>query len=264
MDRADVGLTAPRRDSSATHRCARPAAARPPLIAATRPPSARAGLKLEHHKAGCAHAASSPAARAPLSEAALRQSPLYSEQLGIRLAAGTDAELFKWFLASVLLGARISETIARHTYQSFARHRLLSPARILATGWDRLVNPVLREGGYVRYDHKTATRLLRQCAALQSEYRGSLRRLHRLARGRRDLEARLDRLYGVGPVTVNIFLRELRPWWTKADPEPRPDVTAAARKLRIPLGRYPRKDLTFVRLEAGLIRHRRELRRTAR
>jgi hypothetical protein len=27
------------------------------------------------------------------------------------------------------------------------------------------------------------------------------------------------------PVTVNIFLRELRPYWTKADPEPLPIVT---------------------------------------
>lgn len=194
-----------------------------------------------------------------LSEAALRESSLYSEQLGIRLVAGTDGELFKWFLASVLLGARISETIAEHTYRSFVRHRLLSPGRIMAAGWDRLVDPVLREGGYVRYDHKTATQILRQCATLQSEYRGSLRRLHARASDSRDLETRLDRFYGVGPVTVNIFLRELRPWWPKADPQPLPGVKAAARRLGIRLDRYGRKELAFVRLEAGLIRHRHEL-----
>ena len=197
--------------------------------------------------------------RSDLTEAALRRSRLYSEELGISLAARTDAELFKWFLASVLLGARISEAIARHTYLSFARHRLLSPARILAAGWDTLVTPVLREGGYVRYDHKTATKILRNCTMLQGQYHGSLRQLHASARDCRDLETRLDLFYGIGPITVNIFLRELRPWWAKSDPEPLPCVKAAARLLGIPLGGYRRKSLAFVRLEAGLIRHRREL-----
>lgn len=197
--------------------------------------------------------------RRGLSEAALRRSSLYSEELGISLAAGTDAELFKWFLASVLLGARISESIARHTYLSFARHRLLSPARILAAGWDTLVKPVLRNGGYVRYDHKTATKILRDCTMLHGQYHGSLRQLHAAARNCRDLEMRLNRFYGVGPITVNIFLRELRPWWAKSDPEPLPCVKTAARLLAIPLERYSRKSLAFVRLEAGLIRHRHEL-----
>jgi hypothetical protein len=34
----------------------------------------------------------------------------FSHELGIELAAGRSAEIFKWFLASVLFGARISET----------------------------------------------------------------------------------------------------------------------------------------------------------
>ena len=32
----------------------------------------------------------------------------------------------------------------------------------------------------------------------------------------RDLEQTLLAFYGIGPVTMNIFLRELRPFWTKA------------------------------------------------
>ena len=54
----------------------------------------------------------------------LKSSTLYSEELGIALGKGTDTELFKWFLASILFGARISETIAENTYKAFARHRL--------------------------------------------------------------------------------------------------------------------------------------------
>jgi hypothetical protein len=57
----------------------------------------------------------------------LKDVPLYSEELGIDLAGGTDREYFKWFLASVLFGARISETIARNTYRAFERHGLLDP-----------------------------------------------------------------------------------------------------------------------------------------
>ncbi len=66
-------------------------------------------------------------------------------------------------------------------------------------------------------------------------------------------------LYGVVPVTANIFLRELRPFWAKADPDPLPIVSRLARRLSIDLTRYKRKGLLFARVEAGLIRRRREL-----
>jgi hypothetical protein len=192
----------------------------------------------------------------PVSEAMLKRSRLYSEELGIDLSRNTDAELFKWFLASILFGARISETIARHTYQTFARYRLLDPRKIMAAGWDFLVNPIMREGGYVRYDAKTARELLDNCAMLVNEYRGSLRRLHEQARDSRDLEARLLAFYGVGPITVNIFLRELRPYWKKSNPEPLPVVRQLAAGLELDLDRYRRQSLAFVRIEAGLIRLR--------
>jgi hypothetical protein len=98
--------------------------------------------------------------------ATLKMSRLYSEELSIDLARRSDREYFKWFLASVLFGARINSTIAEHTYLSFARHRLLSPRAILRAGWDFLVNPVMREGGYVRYDEKTSREVLDNCRML--------------------------------------------------------------------------------------------------
>jgi hypothetical protein len=45
----------------------------------------------------------------------LVRAPLFSEELGIALARNTERECFKWFLASMLFGARISATIARNT-----------------------------------------------------------------------------------------------------------------------------------------------------
>jgi len=195
----------------------------------------------------------------PVTIEQLERSVLYSEELGIDLAQNTDEELFKWFLASVLFGARISETIAKHTYQTFERYRLLSPHEILTAGWEFLVDPIMRRGGYVRYDGKTSTEVLRNCERLLKEYNGSLLALHDRARDNADLEARLIEFYGVGPVTTNIFLRELRPYWKKADPEPLPIVKKLARKIRLDLNRYQRKTVTFTRIEAGLIRLRKEL-----
>jgi hypothetical protein len=185
---------------------------------------------------------------------ALEQSLLYSEELGIDLSQGSDAVYFRWFLASLLFGARISETIAKNTYRAFLRYDLTSPGRIVGAGWGFLVDPIMREGGYVRYDGRKSAQVLRDCERLLTAYRGSLRRLHDAARDARELEATLRTFYGVGPVTANIFLRELRPYWSKADPEPLPIVKSLAKKLKLDLARYRRKSLIFTRVEAGLIR----------
>ncbi|MDA8247745.1 MAG: hypothetical protein M0Z28_01070, partial [Rhodospirillales bacterium] len=68
--------------------------------------------------------------------AAMRRAPLYSEELGLDLASGNERDLFLWFLASLLFGQRISETIARQTFEAFRRHGLTSPQAILAAGWE--------------------------------------------------------------------------------------------------------------------------------
>jgi len=186
----------------------------------------------------------------------LKHTHLCSEELGIELAARDDNQYFRWFLASLLFGGHIRETIARHTYQSFCHHQLTTPHKILDAGWDFLVDPIMREGGYVRYDFGKSDQILRDCRILVDEYRGSLWRLHETARDKSDLEARLFAFPGVGPVTANIFLRELRPFWPKADPPPLPVVVAVAASLGLDLHRYRRTTLTFVRIEAGLIRMR--------
>lgn len=186
----------------------------------------------------------------------LKRSPLYSEELGIELKKNNDDEFFKWFLASILFGARISETIAKNTYRTFEKYNLLELQKILDAGWDFLVNPIMREGGYVRYDFKTSTKILIICETLIKEYDGSLIKLHDNSKNEKDLENRLLNFYGIGPVTVNIFLRELRSYWKKANPEPLLIVKEIARKLEIDLNKYTRKSLVFTRIEAGLFRLR--------
>jgi hypothetical protein len=81
---------------------------------------------------------------------ALEQSLLYSGELGIDLATGNSDALFRWFLAGLVFGARISETMAKNTYRRFAGHGLIRPERIMDAGRDFLIYPFMREGGYVR------------------------------------------------------------------------------------------------------------------
>jgi hypothetical protein len=155
----------------------------------------------------------------------------YARALGIDLATPDAGERFKWFLASLLYGARISESLATRTWREFAARELFTPSRILATGWDGLV-AILDAGGYVRYDYKTATKLLDTCTALMRDYSGRLDILHDAAADARDLENRIKALgKGIGDTTVAIFLRELRGIWAKADPPLSPLALAAATAL---------------------------------
>jgi len=160
-----------------------------------------------------------------------RRGGRYASELGIELAASDAGERFKWFLAAVLYGTRISESLARRTWREFAARGVLTPERILATGWDGLV-AILDAGGYVRYDYKTATKLLEVCDALTRDYGGNLDVLHDAAADPRDLENRLKALgKGIGDTTVGIFLRELRGIWSHAEPPLSPLALAAATAL---------------------------------
>jgi len=176
----------------------------------------------------------------------------FSSSLGINLQQGKEQEIFKWFLASVLFGKRISWRIAARTYEQFKSSKILTPEAIIDTGWDGLVN-ILDDGGYARYDFSTASKLLDLVEQLQQKF-GSLTELHRQAKDPKDLEHKLMEFKGIGPVTANIFLRELRTVWKKADPEPLDFVKDQATKLGIDLTKFRRKTERFIRLEAALIR----------
>ena len=155
----------------------------------------------------------------------------FSKELGIDLSQGISTEIFKWLLASKLFGARIGTNIAIKTYREFERCGVLSPEKILETGWDGLVR-ILDDGGYARYDFSTATKLLEIMADLTKYYDGDLNKLYQKARNEEELENLLKSLgKGIGDVTVNIFLRELRSVWEMANPIPSELVILAARNL---------------------------------
>jgi len=157
----------------------------------------------------------------------------YSEILGINLGRRDEGEIFRWFFASVLFGAPITESAVIRTYECFKERKVLEPQKILDTGWDGLVE-ILDAGSYTRYDFKTADKLLEVMGNLITKYEGNLDLLHEQAADSSDLEKRLKELgKGIGDVTVGIFLRELRGIWKKANPEPTPLVVLAAKNLGI-------------------------------
>jgi len=157
----------------------------------------------------------------------------YAETLGIDISSGKDEEIFKWFLASILFGAPITENAVFKTYRCFQKHGVLTPRSILQTGWNKLVE-ILDEGGYTRYDFKTADKLLEIMKNLIERYNGSLTLIHSESLGTQDLEKKLKELgKGIGDVTVSIFLRELRDLWEKADSKPTSLIIIAAKNLGI-------------------------------
>lgn len=118
-------------------------------------------------------------------------------------------------------------------------------------GWDFLVNPV-------RCVRAATSATMPASRPIVADYGGSLRRLRDTARDAKEVEQRLLDFHGIAPVTANIFLRELRPFWVNANPDPLPCVRIGETPDNR-LSRYRRSSITFVRLEAGLIRRRHEL-----
>jgi endonuclease III len=174
----------------------------------------------------------------------------FSVELGIRVTATNQSEIFRWFLASVLFGARISERIAANTYNAFEKAGVVTPADILRTGWEGLVT-ILDRGGYVRYDYKTATKLLAVSRDLVEDYGGDLNRLHAEAADAEDLTERIKHLgKGIGDVTANIFLREMRGIWEKAQPLPSDPAVSAASALKLIAPRLKNPGLILRRLQA--------------
>lgn len=173
--------------------------------------------------------------------------PLYSEDLGIDLT--TPSGRFKWFLASLLFGARISEKIAMKTYTIFEKDGIVTHEKILDAGWDELVR-ILDEGGYARYDFSTATKLLNIMKELKEKY-DSLEELYAHSADTDDFKRRLMEFKGIGEVTSQIFLRELRGVWKVNIPV---SLKAAemAERMNINLERFEGEELT--RIEDAMVK----------
>jgi hypothetical protein len=140
----------------------------------------------------------------------------YSMELGIDVDAG-DAEIERWFLAATLFGTRISARVAERTFRVLSDAGLAQIAQARHIPWDDLV-ACLDEGGYARYDFRTATRLQALSEVIDERYDGQVAVIGRGFRTYPELRRALDVLPGWGAVTIQLFLRELRGVWPGAEP----------------------------------------------
>lgn len=173
--------------------------------------------------------------------------PSYAEEL--RLDIADRSNWFGWFLSASLFAKPIAATTALRTASLLLRSGIRTPAAIEGAGWDGLVR-LLDQGGYVRYDFSTADKLLGIAQTLRDP-----EVLRALARepSYPAVEKQLTRMVGVGPKTVEIFLRELQGTWQCSPPWSR-EARRAARRLGLSVPDRSLAPSHRRRVENGLVR----------
>lgn len=153
----------------------------------------------------------------------------YSIECGIDVDAG-DSEVERWFVAATLFGSRISSSIAGRTFHALECGGLTSIAGAARLSRDELV-ALLDQGGYARYDFRMADRLEALAGAVAERYDGRAALIGSTYPAYQGLHQALDDLPGWGPVTIQVFLRELRGVWPGARPPLDPRCERATRHL---------------------------------
>ena len=125
--------------------------------------------------------------------------------LGIEV---TDAVgVFRWLLASFLMGKRIRATVAVQAYRILVDQQGLdTPIKLAQTSHSTLVK-LLGQAGYARYDESTARRLHALGNKVEVELAAQLEAL-REGSNAEGFKRWLLSFEGVGPKTVEIFMRD--------------------------------------------------------
>ena len=120
----------------------------------------------------------------------------------------TDAlGVFRWLLASFLMGKRIRATVAVQAYRMLVDQQGLdTPIKLAQTSHSTLVK-LLGQAGYARYDESTARRLHDLGNKVEVELVAQLEALQE-GSDAEGFKRWLLSLEGVGPKTVEIFMRE--------------------------------------------------------
>lgn len=130
----------------------------------------------------------------------------HAADFGLDVTSGDD-DMFRWFLLAYLFGKPIQSAVAANTWKLFIARGLDTPWAILQTPHRQLVQ-LLDEGKYTRYDETTARALHTCMERLIRDYEGSLLLMYESSENEEEFSKRLQELYGVGPKTAEIFMRE--------------------------------------------------------
>ena len=130
----------------------------------------------------------------------------YAEDFGLDVLSGDD-DMFRWFLLSYLFGKPIQSSVAAQTWKIFIDRKIDTPWAIIQLSHRQLVN-ILDEGKYTRYDEVMARSLQICMQQLVDDYEGSLWLMFESSMDEEEFSKRLQKFYGVGPKTAEIFMRE--------------------------------------------------------
>ncbi|MET8416155.1 endonuclease [Streptomyces sp. NPDC005134] len=162
-----------------------------------------------------------------------RYGTTYAAEAGIQLR-NTPQSLYQLLVLSDLLSARIRASAAVAAARALFAHGMRSADRMIGSTWQQRVD-ALGEGGYQRYDERTATQLGDGAQLLLVEYGGDLRRLRKEADGDLDiLRTGLRRTPGMGPAGADIFVREVQAVWPETAPFLDAKALQGAEKLGLP------------------------------
>lgn len=125
-----------------------------------------------------------------------------------------ETDLFRWFLLCFLLGKPIQSTVAVNTWKLFIDSKLDMPWAI-SDATDRKLVSVLHAGKYTRYQHVMANALHMCMRQLIRDYDGSLLLMLESSETENEFSKRLQKLYGVGPKTAEIFMRETEEYFAR-------------------------------------------------
>ncbi|MFJ8667580.1 endonuclease [Streptomyces sp. NPDC093600] len=181
----------------------------------------------------------------------------YADEADVRLK-DTPQPLYQLLVLAHLLSARIRAETAVAAARALFAAGMRSPRRMRDASWQERVD-ALGEGGYRRYDERTATQLGEEAELVLEKYGGDLRRMRAEADGDVDaLRAALREMPGIGPAGADIFLREVQGIWPEMGPFLDERALKGARRAHLPTDRealarlVPREELPA--LAAALVR----------
>lgn len=130
----------------------------------------------------------------------------HAEDYGLDVMDSED-DLFRWFMLAFMLGKPIQSSVAANTWKLFIERGIDTPWALLDTPEHRLAR-LLVEGKYTRYNHVMAKALRTMAQQLIDRYEGSLVIMLSVSENEEQFAKRLKELYGVGPKTAEIVMRE--------------------------------------------------------